>query len=69
MNWQPPGKYAQVSACNRYSVAKIGFDGAIFYESWRTRTHEDGPRLIRTRLPTAEAARLSCEADAVEESA
>ena len=53
--------YAQLSACGRYSVAKIGFVGGAFYESWQTRKHAEGPHLIATNLPTAAEARRLCE--------
>ena len=61
MNWRKPEKYAQVSKCGRYSVAKIGFNGGAFYEAWQTRGHADGPHLIASNLATAEEARKLVE--------
>ena len=64
MNWQKPTRYAQVSTCGRYSVAKIGFNGGACYEAWRTRAHDEGPHLVSHNLTTADAARQACEDDA-----
>jgi len=51
---------AEVSACDRYSVCQIRTEAEPFWESWRTRAHEDGPGMIQTGLPTAEFARQLC---------
>jgi hypothetical protein len=55
--------YAQLSADGRYSVARIRIMGDQFYEAWRTRSHPDGPHMIRTNLPTSQAARDAAEED------
>ena len=63
MNWLPPTQYAQLSKDGRYSVAKIGIsDRRAIYEGWQTRQHPDGPHLICTNQPTAQAARELVEA-------
>ena len=65
MNWQPTPAtaYAQLSECGRFSVCRIGFGDGHFFEAWRTRSHEDGPHLIATNLPTSQAARDAAEED------
>jgi hypothetical protein len=64
MNWlKPADPYHQYSEDGRYSVCRIGFNGGAFYETWRTRKHEDGPHLVITNLPTSADARVAAEAD------
>jgi hypothetical protein len=65
MNWKPAtsADWHQLSGCGRYSVARIGCKSGQFFESWRTRKHEDGPHLISTNLPTSQAAREAAEED------
>ena len=67
MNWRKPTAYAQLSSCERYSVAKIGFNGGAMYEAWRTRQHPEGPHLVSTNLQTADDARTVCEEDSLEQ--
>lgn len=66
MKWQWPMKYAQLSVCSRYSVAKVGNGQRFNYEAWRTRMHECGAGLIQAGLATSDEARLVCEKDAAE---
>ncbi len=63
MNWNWPTKYAQLTECGRYSVAKVGNGTRFLYEAWRTRAHPCGAGLIRTGIATADEARLTCEKD------
>ena len=58
MNWRKPSAYAQLSTCERYSVAKINREGGAMYEVWLTRQHEAGPKLLKTGIKTADEARL-----------
>ena len=60
LTWSRPARRAQMSACEEYSICAIGQPPSLWYEAWRTRAHPDGPGLIRTRLPNAEAARKVC---------
>ena len=61
MNWQKPARYAQVSTCGRYSVAKIGFNGGACYELWQTRAHPEGSHLVATNLKSSQEARELAE--------
>jgi len=66
MKWKKWDAYSIISECRRYSVCQIGgSDG--FYEAWRTRQHDDGPHLISTNLPDAQAARRACVEDSAGE--
>jgi hypothetical protein len=67
MKWVKHDSAAIVSDDGRYSVCQIGGkDG--FFEAWRTRKHEDGPHLISTNLPDAQAARKACVDDRADDS-
>ena len=65
MNWKRHDKYAELSDCERYSVAAYGTGNGWRFEGWRTRKHAEGPHLVCANV-TAEEARKLCEEDALE---
>jgi hypothetical protein len=64
LTWKQLDKYALVSDCGRYSVAKYGSEsGRYTYAAWRTQKHPLGRLALAMNLPDAITARLRCEHD------
>jgi hypothetical protein len=60
LTWKQHDKYALVSDCGRYSVAKIGSESGRFtYEAWRRGQYP----ALAVNLPDANTAKLRCEHD------
>jgi hypothetical protein len=60
LTWKQHDKYALVSDCGRYSVAKIGSaTGRYTYEAWKRGQYP----ALAVNLPDANTAKLRCEHD------
>ena len=64
LTWKQHDKYALISDCGNYSVAKIGSaTGRWSYEAWRRKAHPLGRRLLAGNLPDANTAKAVCDDD------
>lgn len=64
MEWVKHDGYAIKSKDGRYSIASIGLNGGRCFEVWRTRLHEQGPKLVALNIADAKQARRIALEDA-----